>query len=207
MDILLKYFPNLTELQIAQFKQLKDLYYDWNDKINVISRKDMDHLYERHILHALGINKLIQFAPQTNILDVGTGGGFPGIPLAIMNPEVNFYLVDSIGKKIMVVQDIIKQLKLSNAIAEHTRAEQVDDHFDFIVCRAVTRLNKFIPWVEHKISKNHFHGLKNGIICLKGGDLEEELSEIKQKAKIYNLEDFFEEEFFETKKVVHVPFY
>ena len=207
MDILLIYFPDLTEDQISKFKQLGELYIEWNDKINVISRKDMEHLFERHILHGLAINKLITFAPQTKILDVGTGGGIPGIPLAILNPEADFHLVDSIGKKIMVVNTIIESLGLTNVTAEHKRAEQVDDHFDFVVCRGVTRLANFIPWVENKISKNHFHDLKNGIICLKGGDLKEELSEVKRKTTVFDLDDFFEEDFFETKKIVHVQFY
>ena len=180
------------------------MYLEWNDKINVISRKDMDHLYERHILHGLAINRLIQFSAQSKVLDVGTGGGIPGIPLAITNPDVEFHLVDSIGKKIMVVQDIIDQLGLTNVTASHQRAEQVQDHFDFVVCRGVTRLNKFIPWVNNKISKNQFHDLKNGIICLKGGDLTEELKEVKKKTQSFDLGDFFEEEFYETKKIVHV---
>lgn len=207
MEVIHKYFPDLSETQVKQFEQLGDLYKEWNEKINVISRKDMDSLYERHILHGLSIARLIRFAPQSQILDVGTGGGIPGIPLAIMNPEASIHMVDSIGKKISVVNAIIDELALTNAKADHMRAEQTTDIYDFVVCRGVTRLNKFIPWVKNKISKNHFHDLKNGIICLKGGDLKEELMETKRKTKVFELNQFFEEEFYDTKKIVHVPFY
>ena len=204
MDEILKYFPNLTAIQKEQFEKLDFLYHDWNEKINVISRKDIDALYTKHILHSLGIAKIIQFEPGTYVLDVGTGGGFPGIPLAILFPETRFYLIDVIAKKIKVVQAVAEGLELKNVRAEQMRAENVKGDFDFIVSRAVTNMPDFVSWVETKIKKNNKHELKNGILYLKGGDLSEELKDFP-KATEYNLADFFSDEFFETKKVVHLP--
>ena len=204
MDEILKYFPNLTDIQKEQFEKLDFLYHDWNEKINVISRKDIDALYTKHILHSLGIAKIIQFEPGTYVLDVGTGGGFPGIPLAILFPETRFYLIDVIAKKIKVVQAVAEGLELKNVKAEQMRAENVKGDFDFIVSRAVTNMPDFVSWVKDKIKKNNKHELKNGILYLKGGDLTEELKDFP-KATEYNLADFFEDEFFETKKVVHLP--
>lgn len=204
MDEILKYFPNLTDIQKEQFVKLDFLYHDWNEKINVISRKDIDALYTKHILHSLGIAKIINFEPGTYILDVGTGGGFPGIPLAILFPETRFYLIDIIAKKIKVVQAVAEGLDLKNVKAEQMRAENVKGDFDFIVSRAVTNMPDFVSWVKTKIKKQNKHELKNGILYLKGGDLTEELKDFP-KATEYNLSDFFEDEFFETKKVVHVP--
>ena len=204
MDEILKYFPNLTAIQKEQFEKLDFLYHDWNEKINVISRKDIDALYTKHILHSLGIAKIIQFKPGTYVLDVGTGGGFLGIPLAILFPETRFYLIDVIAKKIKVVQAVAEGLELKNVRAEQMRAENVKGDFDFIVSRAVTNMPDFVSWVETKIKKNNKHELKNGILYLKGGDLSEELKDFP-KATEYNLADFFEDEFFETKKVVHLP--
>lgn len=201
------YFPQITDSQYNQFNQLFELYSEWNEKINVISRKDIEQLYVRHVLHSLGIAKIIQFKPGTKILDVGTGGGFPGIPLAIMFPDCHFHLVDSIGKKINVVNGVAQSLGLSNVTAEQTRAEQVNDNYDFVVSRAVTKLKPFYQWVKNKVKKEGFNDLNNGILYLKGGDLQEELKEAKKKYKIYPLSEQFEEEFFETKKVVYVPFY
>ena len=204
MEILLNYFSDLSETQINQFSKLKDLYIEWNAQINVISRKDIDELYLKHVLHSLGISKVQPFKPGTRVLDVGTGGGFPGIPLAILFPETNFYLVDSIGKKIKVVNEITKVLELNNVKAEHIRAENVKGDFDFIVSRAVTKMDDFVKWVRKKVAKKQQHALKNGILYLKGGDLTEELINFP-KAKQFNLSDYFTEEFFETKKVVHIP--
>nr|WP_315131291.1 16S rRNA (guanine(527)-N(7))-methyltransferase RsmG [uncultured Flavobacterium sp.] len=204
MDEILKYFPNLTDVQKEQFQKLDFLYHDWNEKINVISRKDIDALYTKHILHSLGIAKIIKFEPGTFVLDVGTGGGFPGIPLAILFPETRFYLIDIIAKKIKVVQSVAEALELKNVKAEQLRAENVKGDFDFIVSRAVTNMPDFVSWVKTKIKKNNKHELKNGILYLKGGDLTEELKDFP-KATEYNLADFFQDEFFETKKVVHLP--
>ena len=204
MEFILNYFPDLTDVQINQFQQLEALYQDWNSKINVISRKDIDELYVKHVLHSLGIAKIIQFEPGTYVLDVGTGGGFPGIPLAILFPETRFYLVDVIAKKIKVVQAVTDALELKNVKAEQLRAELVKGDFDFIVSRAVTNMPDFVSWVRTKIKKNNKHELKNGILYLKGGDLNEELAAFP-KAIEYNLAEFFEDEFFETKKVVHLP--
>lgn len=203
MELILKYFPNLTNTQIRQFEMLKDLYEDWNSKINVISRKDIEELYVRHVLHSLGIFKILEFKPGTQILDVGTGGGFPGIPLAIMHPEVDFYLIDIIAKKIKVVNEVTAALGLKNVKAEQKRAELVRSDFDFIVSRAVTNMPDFVNWVDGKIKKESKHELRNGILYLKGGDLSEELAAFP-KATLYNLSDYFTEEFFETKKVVHL---
>ena len=204
MDEILKYFPYLTDIQKEQFAKLDFLYHDWNEKINVISRKDIDALYTKHILHSLGIAKIIKFEPGTFVLDVGTGGGFPGIPLAILFPETRFYLIDVILKKINVVKAVAEALELKNVKAEQIRAENVKGDFDFIVSRAVTNMPDFVTWVKGKIKKNNKHELKNGILYLKGGDLTEELAAFP-KATEYNLADFFEDEFFETKKVVHLP--
>jgi 16S rRNA (guanine527-N7)-methyltransferase len=204
MEAILKHFPYLTEIQKEQFQQLDSLYHEWNEKINVISRKDIDALYTKHVLHSLGIAKIQSFEPGTFILDVGTGGGFPGIPLAILFPETRFYLIDVIAKKIKVVQAVADALGLKNVKAEQIRAENVKGDFDFIVSRAVTNMPDFVSWVKTKIKKQHKHELKNGILYLKGGDLSEELKDFP-KATLYDLADFFEDEFFETKKVVHLP--
>ncbi|OUD36512.1 16S rRNA (guanine(527)-N(7))-methyltransferase RsmG [Flavobacterium sp. FPG59] len=204
MDEILKYFPNLSGLQKEQFEKLDFLYHEWNEKINVISRKDIDSLYTKHILHSLGIAKIMKFEPGTYVLDVGTGGGFPGIPLAILFPETRFYLIDVIAKKIKVVQAVAEGLELKNVKAEQIRAENVKGDFDFIVSRAVTNMPDFVSWVKTKIKKQNKHELKNGILYLKGGDLTEELKDFP-KATEYNLADYFEDEFFETKKVVHLP--
>jgi 16S rRNA (guanine527-N7)-methyltransferase len=200
-----QYFPNLTDKQKQQFAQLGELYTHWNAQINVISRTDIENLYERHILHSLGIAKIVDFKDFTEILDVGTGGGFPGIPLAIMYPHCQFHLVDSIGKKIKVVTEVAEALGLENVRAEHTRAEKVEGEYDFVISRAVTKLAPFHAWVKGKININNYNKLKNGILYLKGGDLEEELKEFGRKHKVYELYQHFNEEFFETKKVVHVP--
>jgi len=204
MQEITTYFPDLTETQIEQFTALKGLYTDWNAKINVISRKDIEELYTRHVLHSLAIAKVQPFEPGASILDVGTGGGFPGIPLAILFPETNFYLVDVIAKKIKVVQEVANGLGLTNVRAEQKRAELIDEKFDFIVSRAVTNMPDFVKWVKDIIKKKQLHELKNGILYLKGGDLSEELADFP-KATEYNLADFFSDEFFETKKVVHLP--
>jgi 16S rRNA (guanine527-N7)-methyltransferase len=204
MEAILKHFPYLTDIQKEQFQQLDSLYHEWNEKINVISRKDIDALYTKHVLHSLGIAKIQSFEPGTFILDVGTGGGFPGIPLAILFPETRFYLIDVIAKKIKVVQAVADALGLKNVKAEQIRAENVKGDFDFIVSRAVTNMPDFVSWVKTKIKKQHKHELKNGILYLKGGDLTEELKDFP-KATLYDLADFFEDEFFETKKVVHLP--
>ena len=204
MDLLLKYFPNLTQLQISQFSQLQELYKDWNLKINVVSRKDIDELYLRHVLHSLGIAKVVQFKPNTKVLDVGTGGGFPGIPLAILFPETQFHLVDSIGKKIKVVNDVSEGLGLQNIKTTHGRVEEIKGTYDFIVSRAVAQMETFVFWTKGKINKKQQHPIKNGILYLKGGDLSDELKKYTS-ATIYNLPDYFTEDFFETKKVVHLP--
>jgi 16S rRNA (guanine527-N7)-methyltransferase len=204
MEEILIQFPNLTAIQIEQFEKLKELYTDWNAKINVISRKDIDELYSRHILHSLGIAKIQSFVAGSYILDVGTGGGFPGIPLAILFPETRFYLIDIIAKKIRVVNEVATALGLKNVKAEQMRAANVKGDYDFIVSRAVTNMPDFVSWIKDKIKKTNKHELKNGILYLKGGDLIEELKDFP-KATEYNLSDFFKEDFFETKKVVHVP--
>ena len=204
-DIILKYFPDLTEKQIAQFSQLFDLYSYWNAQINVISRKDIEELYERHVLHSLGIAKVCTFKAGESVLDVGTGGGFPGIPLAILFPETNFHLVDSIGKKIKVVKEVASALGLDNLQADHLRAEQIKSKFNFVISRAVTRLGEFYPWIQGKFKKDSINAIPNGILYLKGGDLEEEIKESKLKAELYPLSAYFEEDFFDTKFVVYVP--
>ncbi len=204
MKILHNYFTDLSDNQTFKFQQLEKLYEEWNAQINVVSRKDIDELYTRHVLHSLGIAKVQAFKPNSKVLDIGTGGGFPGIPLAILFPEVDFYLVDSIGKKIKVVKEVVDALGLKNVKATHIRAEKVKDEFDFIVSRAVTRMDDFVKWTKKKIRKKSNHELKNGILYIKGGDLTEELSNFP-KATIFDLQDYFEEEFFDTKKVVHIP--
>lgn len=204
MDEIIKQFPNLTDNQLLQFKKLEALYHDWNAKINVISRKDIDELYTKHVLHSLAIAKVQSFKPGTFILDVGTGGGFPGIPLAILFPETRFYLIDVIAKKIKVVQAVAEGLNLKNVKAEQMRAEHVKGDYDFIVSRAVTNMTDFYSWVKDKIKKQNKHELKNGILYLKGGDLTEELKDFPNATE-YNIAEFFKDEFFETKKVVHVP--
>lgn len=203
VQIITKYFPRLSPLQLSQFEKLYDLYSLWNNQINVISRKDIDLLYERHILHSLGIAKVMSFKPGTKILDVGTGGGFPGIPLAILFPESEFLLVDSIGKKIKVVNEVAAGLQLKNVTAIQQRAEEIDKRFHFIVSRAVTEFPVFYSWIRHKFLGDNFNDLPNGILYLKGGDLKEEFGKYYDKARFYDLKDFFEEDFFETKKVVY----
>lgn len=204
MDLILKYFTNLTDDQISKFKQLEALYQDWNLKINVVSRKDIDELYLRHVLHSLGIAKVVEFKDGSKILDVGTGGGFPGIPLAILFPNCSFHLVDSIAKKLKVVDEVVEGLGLTNVKTTHSRVEEIDDTYDFIVSRAVAIMPTFVHWVKGKIAKQQNHELKNGILYLKGGDLAEELQDYKT-VTIYNLSDFYTEDFYETKKVVHLP--
>ena len=197
-------FPDLTEEQKELFKKLEFLYKDWNAKINVVSRKDIEELYLRHVLHSLGISKVIQFLPGTQILDVGTGGGFPGIPLAILFPDVHFTLVDSIGKKIKVVDEVVAGLGLTNVTTIHARVEELDEQYDFIISRAVAAMPTFVSWVKGMIAKKSKHALKNGILYLKGGDLEEELAQYP-KAQVFPLHDYFDDPFFETKKLVYLP--
>lgn len=204
MELILKYFPNISENQKFQFQKLESLYQDWNLKINVVSRKDIDELYLRHVLHSLGIAKIITFSDGSKILDVGTGGGFPGIPLAILFPNCTFHLVDSIAKKLKVVNEVVEGLGLTNVKTTHDRVENINDNYDFIVSRAVAAMPTFVHWTKGKILKKNNNSLKNGIIYLKGGDLNEELQDYKS-ATIYNLNDYFDEDFFETKKVVHLP--
>lgn len=204
MEVISKNFPELTQQQLKQFSMLEELYAEWNSKINVISRKDIDALYVKHVLHSLGIAKVQLFLPGSKILDVGTGGGFPGIPLAIMFPETQFVLVDSIGKKIKVVEGVAEAIGLKNVTAIHGRAEKVKGEFDFIISRAVTRMDDFVKWVRKKIRKKNKHELRNGILYLKGGDLTEELQNFPS-AKLFDLTDYFDDPFFDTKKVVHIP--
>lgn len=204
MNLISQYFPDLSEVQLNQFSKLEDLYTDWNARINVISRKDIDSLYMKHVLHSLGIAKVQPFLPNSRVLDVGTGGGFPGIPLAIMFPETKFVLVDSVGKKIKVVEAVVEALGLKNVTAIHGRAEKVKGEFDFIVSRAVTKMDDFVKWVRKKIRRKNKHKIKNGVLYLKGGDLTEELQNFPS-AKIFDLTDYFNDPFFETKKVVHIP--
>ncbi|CAL2089494.1 Ribosomal RNA small subunit methyltransferase G [Tenacibaculum sp. 190524A02b] len=204
MEIINKYFGELTEQQLEQFSKLQELYKDWNLKINVVSRKDIDELYLRHVLHSLGIAKVMEFKAGAQVMDVGTGGGFPGIPLAILFPETNFHLVDSIGKKIKVVNEVVAGLGIENVKTTHGRVEEVKETYDFIVSRAVAQMETFHRWVKNKVHKKQNHELKNGILYLKGGDLTEELASFP-KATIYDLPNYFEEDFFETKKVVHLP--
>ncbi len=204
-DLILHYFPDLSQKQKDQFAGLDDLYRFWNSRINLISRKDIDMLYLHHILHSLAIAKVISFLPGEKILDVGTGGGFPGIPLAILFPESQFHLVDSIGKKIKVVKEVASASDLKNLVATHARAEQIDDKFNFVVSRAVTRLSEFYPWIRGKFLKDSINDLQNGILYLKGGDLAEEIKESKLNAKLLPLTDYFKEDYFETKFVVYIP--
>ena len=204
-SIVFNYFQGLTEAQQNQFSQLGHLYKEWNDKINVVSRKDIENIYTNHVLHSLGIAKVMTFNQGAQVMDVGTGGGFPGIPLAILFPETEFYLVDSIGKKITVVKEVAAALNLTNVRAEQIRAEQVKQKFDFVVSRAVTRMKEFYGWVRNSVKSKSLHKLDNGILYLKGGDLDEELNELKKPCSVYDLPDYFKEEFFETKKVVYMP--
>lgn len=204
MKIITKYFPKLNKTQRSLFEQLQPLYAEWNAQINVISRKDFPDFYEHHVLHSLAIAKLISFTPGTKILDVGTGGGFPGIPLAIFFPQTQFHLVDSIGKKIKVVNSVIESLGLQNATAQQIRAEELTEKYDFVISRAVTRLPEFVPWVRKNIAHKQINAMPNGIIYLKGGDLQEETKPYKKYVFVKNLSDWFEEEFFKTKKVVHL---
>lgn len=202
IDLILKYFPEISEAQKLQFEKLEELYTEWNAKINVISRKDMESLYEKHILHSLGIAKIMEFAPGTKVLDIGTGGGFPGIPLAILFPEVQFTLIDSIGKKITVVNAVAEGIELKNVTGIHGRAEKLKEKFHFVVSRAVTQMPEFLRWLKGKFEKEQFNPKHNGVLYLKGGDLAEELAGIK--CEIFNLKNYFEEEFFDTKKVVYL---
>ena len=204
MDLILKYFPDLTEEQKRQFAALYDLYLDWNSKINVISRKDIENLYEHHVLHSLGIAKVIRFRPGTQIMDLGTGGGFPGIPLAILFPEVHFHLVDSIGKKVRVASEIANSIGLKTVTFPHARAEEEKGKFDFVVSRAVMPLTDLLKIIRKNISSKQQNALPNGLICLKGGELGNETMPVKNKTTLWDLKEFFEEEFFETKKVVYV---
>ena len=202
VSLILKYFPEITDEQKQQFEKLEQLYTEWNEKINVISRKDMDGLYEKHILHSLGIAKVMPFADGTKVLDVGTGGGFPGIPLAILFPEVSFTLIDSIGKKIKVVEAVSEGLGLKNVTAVHGRAEKLQEKFHFVVSRAVTQMPEFLRWLKGKFEKEQFNEKHNGVLYLKGGDLAEELAGLR--CEIFQLKNYFEEEFFDTKKVVYL---
>lgn len=204
MDIILKYFPELSEVQKDRFKQLFPLYANWNSKINVISRKDFDHLYERHVLHSLSISKIIQFNKGTTVMDAGTGGGFPGIPLAILFPDVKFHLVDSTGKKIKVVSEVANALELSNVNAEKARVEEISGKYDFIISRAVTSLPEFTKWVYKHISIKNQNTIPNGILYIKGGDIKDELEQVNLRTKIYPVKQYFEEPFFETKHVIHI---
>ena len=202
LELILQYFPNITSEQKKQFAELEVLYKDWNEKINVISRKDTDSLYEKHILHSLGIAKVMQFADGTKVLDIGTGGGFPGIPLAILFPNVQFTLVDSIGKKITVVKGVAESLGLKNVTAHHIRAEQLKEKFHFVVSRAVTQMPVFLTWLRGKFEKEQFNPKHNGVLYLKGGELAEELAGLK--CEIFSLKNYFDGEFFDTKKVVYL---
>ena len=204
MEIIKYYFPNLSKKQIEQFTALKFLYEYWNAKINVISRKSISNLYINHVLHSLAIAKVVNFKSETKILDLGTGGGFPGIPLAILFPQANFVLIDSIGKKIKVVNEVINKTQITNVKTIHQRAENYNDTFDFIICRAVTNMNEFQKWVEYKFYKKQKNKLQNGILYLKGGDLSEELKGIKHIK--YEISEFFKEDFFKTKKVIYIPY-
>ena len=205
MNEVLSYFPNLSQKAKDQLAQLLPLYEEWNSQINVISRKDLDQLYTRHVLHSLAIHKFLQFAPGSRVLDIGTGGGFPGIPLAILNPEVQFVLVDSIGKKIKVVQEVAQAIGLTNVTAIHERAEKVKGPFDFVVSRAVAELRLLLQWSNGKLTKKQINALPNGIICLKGGDLTEEFKGLSKDIEVYDLQQWFADPFFETKKLVYLP--
>ncbi|MBL7849953.1 MAG: 16S rRNA (guanine(527)-N(7))-methyltransferase RsmG [Cyclobacteriaceae bacterium] len=204
-SVVFTYFPGLTDVQRRQFEALEPLYREWNEKINVVSRKDIDNLYVNHVLHSLGIAKVIDFLPGAQVLDVGTGGGFPGIPLAILFPQTSFHLVDSIGKKITVVKEVSQAIGLKNVEAEQARAEQLKRKYDFIVSRAVTQMKEFYGWVHNKVKRESRHPIDNGILYLKGGDLDEEMNQLKRPYRYYELTDYFSEEFFVTKKVVYLP--
>lgn len=204
MEQIRHYFPELTPIQIEQLSQLDSLYHDWNSKINVISRKDIDNLYEHHVLHSMSIAKAIRFKPGTEIMDLGTGGGFPGIPLAILFPECHFHLVDSIGKKIKVCTEVAKEIGLSNVSFRHCRAEEEKALFDFVVSRAVMPLADLVKIIRKNIRKENHNALPNGLLCLKGGELENEIQPFRHHAMITSLDDFYEEEFFKTKKLVYV---
>ncbi len=203
-ELLLKYFDYISDEKLAKLAELNALYSEWNQKINVISRKDIANFDERHLLHSLSIAKIISFKAGTKIMDVGTGGGLPGIPLAILFPEADFLLVDSIGKKLKVVDDICAQLHIENVQTKHDRAENIPQSFDFIISRAVSNIPLFMSWVQYKIKKEAFNELKNGVLYIKGGEVEEEMKAIKQQSKTYAISDFYEEEFFKTKKILHI---
>lgn len=205
MELITKYFPNLTDIQKSQIAALYDLYTDWNAKINVISRKDIGNLYEHHVLHSLGIAKFANFAPGTTIMDLGTGGGFPGIPLAILFPDVKFHLVDSIGKKVRVASEVANAIGLKNVTFRHCRAEEEKQKFDYVVSRAVMPLTDLLKIIRKNISTEQRNALPNGLICLKGGELEKEVMPVKNQTNFFDLKNVFEEEFFDTKKVVYVP--
>ncbi len=205
ISILTKYFPELTTAQQRQFGLLLPLYQEWNQKINVISRKDIDNLYMNHVLHSLAIAKVISFLPGADILDVGTGGGFPGIPLAIYFPQARFHLVDSIGKKITVVKEVSRALGLKNVTADQVRAEQLKGKYDFVISRAVTQMKEFYGWVQNKVKRDSVHTLDNGILYLKGGELDEEMGQLKRPYSLYDLTNFFKDDFFQTKKIVYLP--
>ncbi len=204
MDVVLKYFDHLSDQQLRQIEMLQPLYLDWNEKINVISRKDVQFLYERHVLHSLAISKIIKFKPKSKILDVGTGGGFPGIPLAILFPKCQFHLIDSVGKKIRVVNEVASTLKLDNVEARHQRVQDNNEKYDFVISRAVTNLKAFIEMTKGKIKTQSHHELKNGILYLKGGDFKSDLEALNRKNQVFNLYDLFEESFFETKRLIHI---
>jgi 16S rRNA (guanine527-N7)-methyltransferase len=205
MEEILRYFPGLSEKQKSEFGKLDELYRYWNERINLISRKDIDNLYPHHILHSLALAKVMPLQAGAKILDVGTGGGFPGIPLAIYFPEVSFHLVDSIGKKIKVVDAVVKDLGLTNVTYEQIRAEQLKNKYDFVVSRAVTLLPEFVTWINGKINTAQKHKVKNGVFYLKGGDLKEELASFKNIVTVFDISDFFKEEYFETKKIIYLP--
>lgn len=204
-SVIQTYFPQLSEEQLRQFAMLGPLYAEWNEKINVISRKDIDNLYINHVLHSLAIARVVSFQPGAEVLDVGTGGGFPGIPLAILFPQTQFHLVDSIGKKITVVREVASSLGLHNVSSEQIRAEQIKQRYDFVVSRAVTQMKEFYSWVHNKVKRDSVHTIDNGILYLKGGDLDEEMGQLKRPYSIYDLTKFFSEEFFLTKKIVYMP--